>query len=98
KICDRIIILANGRTALAGIPGEIFAQADYLRTLGLDVPVATQIFVELASRGVIAYSEDSSIHNAVYTTEQAIRQLTQLFQRDPAHVNSDPNDNPNEVT
>ncbi len=81
KICDRIYVLADGRTVLEGTPGTIFAQADYLRSLGLGIPVATQIMRTLAAQGidVTPAPEDAA---AIYTTQQAIAALTQWLARE----------------
>lgn len=81
RVCDRIYVLADGRTALEGPPSAIFAQKDYLHSLGLGIPVATQIFVELVKAGFIA--ADAQVDKpAIYTTEQAIDELALLLAGD----------------
>ncbi len=72
-ICDRLYVVADGRTVLEGKPGAIFAQTAYLQSLGLDVPVPTRIVAELARRGL------SRNGATVYTLEQAIARLTELL-------------------
>ncbi len=72
-ICDRLYVLADGRTVLEGPPAAIFAQAEYLQSLGLDVPIPTRIFTELARRGM------SSSGETVYTIDQAINRLTAML-------------------
>ena len=49
---DRVIVLAEGRTALEGTPREIFAMPERLRELELDVPQVTDIAHRLRARGL----------------------------------------------
>ncbi|HOB91625.1 MAG: energy-coupling factor transporter ATPase [Bacillota bacterium] len=56
-VADRVVVMANGRIEMAGPPQEVFARADRLRELDLDVPVAAFIASELRKRGVdVPYS------------------------------------------
>lgn len=52
-VCDRLYVIAEGRTVLHGTPRQVFAQGDRLRALGLDVPTATAIFEALCARDVL---------------------------------------------
>jgi energy-coupling factor transport system ATP-binding protein len=86
-ICDRLTVLADGRTVLEGTPAAIFAQADYLQSLGLDVPVPTRLFAALQARGIASSDE------TVYTLPQAIKRLTALLtDQGPMSTNSDANE------
>lgn len=80
KICDRLYVLADGRTVLEGPPGAIFAEEETLRSLGLDVPIATQIFANLARQGVVTAVDGDAEQPSIYTTAQAIAALTLLLQ------------------
>lgn len=51
-MADRIIVLSGGRQALAGAPARVFAEADRLRELGLELPAAAEIAHGLRSRGL----------------------------------------------
>lgn len=51
EIADRIVVLANGQTALAGSTRQVFGQAETLAGLRLGLPQATQVLVELRRRG-----------------------------------------------
>jgi len=82
-ICDRIYVLADGQTALEGPPRAIFAQEEYLQSLGLDIPVATQIFAKLARQGIRNTVDDSTDRRSIYTNAQAIEALGQLLQTGP---------------
>jgi len=73
-VCDRLYVLADGETVLEGRPETIFAQAAYLQSLGLDVPLPTALFAALADHGL---ADDGA---TVYRVEQAIDRLTALLQ------------------
>ena len=47
---DYVYVLEKGQIALEGTPGEIFFQADRVRSLGLDVPVFAGLLFELCKR------------------------------------------------
>ncbi len=50
--CDEIIVMNDGKCVARGTPRELFKQAEYLKELGLTVPVATDIAHRLNKRGV----------------------------------------------
>lgn len=50
---DRIIVLNSGKVVLDGAPADVFAQADRLMALNLDVPFATRMSRELRGRGLV---------------------------------------------
>jgi energy-coupling factor transporter ATPase len=76
-ICQRLVVIAEGRTVMAGTPSVVFATGARLRELGLDVPVATTLIEALKDAGLI--------HDAppIYTTEQAVEFLTQRLESHP---------------
>ena len=47
RYAARLIVFVDGRTVMDGSPEEIFSQADKLRSIGLDVPVSTEIATRL---------------------------------------------------
>ena len=49
---DRILVLNNGKLETEGSPRKVFAQAEKLREIGLDVPRAKTLQTLLAARGV----------------------------------------------
>lgn len=53
EVCDRILVLAHGRTLLEGTPRTVFADRSVLRAQGLDVPESTEIVARLAEEGVL---------------------------------------------
>ena len=49
---DRIVVLDHGHVAMDDTPRAVFAQAEKLQALGLDVPLAVEIGMQLRQRGV----------------------------------------------
>ena len=64
-ICDRLYVIAEGRTVMDGTPSQIFRQASDLRRLGLDVPAVTMLIDRLQGEDLLAPGP------TVYTVEQA---------------------------
>ena len=50
-LADRIVVLAEGRMALAGTPAEVFAREDALRELRLEPPEIAQLGRRLVEAG-----------------------------------------------
>jgi energy-coupling factor transporter ATPase len=46
-LAERIVVLAEGRVAMDGTPRQVFARADDLRALGLDVPFIAELALRL---------------------------------------------------
>ena len=49
---QRIIVLSGGGVCMEGTPAEVFARADELEAVGLDVPQSTKIAAALRRRGM----------------------------------------------
>ncbi|MDO4481982.1 MAG: energy-coupling factor transporter ATPase [Bacillota bacterium] len=49
---DRVIVMDKGRILMDGKPEEIFVRIDELKTLGLDVPFATEFAHRLREKGI----------------------------------------------
>ncbi|MEW6398787.1 MAG: energy-coupling factor transporter ATPase [Bacillota bacterium] len=49
---DRVVVMEGGRIIMTGPPREVFARVDELRALSLDVPLVTQLAVELHRLGL----------------------------------------------
>jgi len=56
---DRVIILDRGTIAMEGKPSYVFSQVQKLRTLGLDVPVFSDLLFSLGQRLGKSFSEDA---------------------------------------
>lgn len=72
-ICDRLYILAEGRTVMEGTPAQIFTHVNRLQTLGLRPPEVTKLFTALADAQLILLAE------TVYTLRQASQILLHLL-------------------
>jgi len=48
---DRVVVMENGRIILDGTPHKVFAHVDELKSVGLDVPQATELVYELKRAG-----------------------------------------------
>lgn len=68
RIADRMLVLNRAKVLMSGPPRDVFSHADKLRDAGLAVPQITQVFQELAQRGV-------PVDPSVYTIEQALTAL-----------------------
>ena len=51
-LANRVVVLDKGRIALEGTPAEVFAQADVIGALGLEMPRAARLAGLLAERGL----------------------------------------------
>jgi energy-coupling factor transport system ATP-binding protein len=51
QICDRLVVISDGRSVMSGTPREVFAQAQQLRELGLGVPSVADAIARLQSEG-----------------------------------------------
>ncbi len=50
-LADRVIVMEAGSIVMEGTPKEVFKQVDKLRSLGLDVPVVTELIYDLNKEG-----------------------------------------------
>ena len=73
EICDRLYVIADGRTVMEGTPAAIFSRAGELRAMGLDVPDVTKVAEELKARGLLPADE------VVYTLAQAEAAVARLL-------------------
>ncbi|MCA6214141.1 ATP-binding cassette domain-containing protein [Thermococcus bergensis] len=64
---DRIIVLDRGEVVMEGKPREVFEEADYLRKLGIKIPVSVKIGAELKRKGLLkkAALNDKELINAL---------------------------------
>ena len=63
--CERVVVMDDGKIILDGTPGEVFAQVELLKSVGLDVPQASELAYELRRSGV-------NLPNDIVTGEQFI--------------------------
>lgn len=65
---DRVVVMDDGKIALQGAPKEVFAQAQLLRQLHLDVPQVTDLAQRLKAHGY-------SIPDGTLTVEEMVMHL-----------------------
>ena len=68
---DRIVVLKGAKNYMDGTPRQVFARAEELEAVGLDVPQVTKVAMALRRRGV-------EIDTAVYTVEELKNALLRL--------------------
>ena len=67
KLTQRLLVMNGSRLAMDGTPDEVFARAEKLLEMGLDIPEVTRVFLALAKAGLPV--------TPVYTQEAAVAQL-----------------------
>jgi len=70
RLTDRLLVLNGSHLAMDGTPREVFARAQELLDMGLDIPEVTRVFLELQKLGADV--------PAVYTIRQAVDALLKL--------------------
>ena len=68
---DRIVVMSGAHKLMDGTPRKVFARAEELEAVGLDVPQVTKVAMALEKRGLLPDS-------AVYTTEELVGRLMAL--------------------
>ena len=67
RLTERLLVMNGSALAMDGTPDEVFARAEELVKMGLDIPEVTRVFLELQKLGVNL--------PPVYTMEQALDAL-----------------------
>lgn len=70
----RIIVMNESRILMDGTPEQVFARAEELVAIGLDVPQITRVFMELKRMGI-------SVGTSIYTVKYAAKILIDLLKR-----------------
>ena len=70
RLTDRLLVMNKAKLAMDGTPLEVFARAQELLDMGLDIPELTRLFLRLQQMGLPVQQ--------VYTIEQAVAELTRL--------------------
>ena len=70
RFADRLLVLNDSRLYMQGTAKEIFARAEEMRALGLDIPVVTTLLRRLAQEG---WPVDTSIVDLAQAREEIIR-------------------------
>ena len=72
---DKILVMNKGELVLFDTTENVFSQADFLKSIGLNVPIVTRVFASLRERGI-------KITDKVFTVEQAVNALMDLKKGD----------------
>ncbi len=72
---DRVVVIDNGRILLDGTPAEIFAQADLLRSSGLDLPQCSDLLLRLRTSGI-------KLEGDINTPEQCAKTIAYALKKD----------------
>ena len=70
RLTDRLLVMNGSRLAMDGTPAEVFARAEELVEMGLNIPQVTRVFLQLRKMGLNV--------EPVYTLQQAVDALTAL--------------------
>ena len=70
-LADRLVVFNHGAIRFDGTPEEVFSQPEELRSIGLAVPAATELAMELRRLGV-------PVSGSIYTNEQLEDTLLKL--------------------
>lgn len=68
KTCSRIMVMSDAKLAMFDTVQNVFARADELVSMGLDIPQITRVFLDLKKSG---YDIDGS----VFTPERAVEEI-----------------------
>jgi len=72
RLCDNLIVMAGGEIFMTGDRSTVFAEADKLTSVGLDVPQITRLMSMLEDRGI-------STQKGIYTVDGAFELLKNKF-------------------
>ncbi len=70
RLTERLLVMNGSHLAMDAAPTEVFARAQELLDMGLDIPDVTQVFLRLQQMGLDV--------QPVYTIEQAVHTLQKL--------------------
>ena len=73
-LCDRLIVMEQGRVAMTGAPEEVFARGEELQAMGLDLPEAAHIALLLRQEGL-------GLPRDIYTLDQLERAILALWRK-----------------
>ena len=73
-VCDKVLVLNDGKLVLFGKTRDVFSESEKLKALGLNVPMITNIFLELQRRY-------KGIDSNVLTVDEAIKALTPFIEK-----------------
>lgn len=72
KICSRVLVLNKGSLAMYGTVDEVYSRAEQLKSMGLNVPEITNIFLKLKAQGIECKTN-------IYTVAQGAAEIKRLM-------------------
>ena len=72
EFCDDVVVMAHAKVLMAGSRDEIFAHADQLEAVGLDIPQITRLSLMLEKEGI-------TFPESLYTVNYAVSAFKELF-------------------
>lgn len=70
RLTERLLVMNGSRLAMDGTPAEVFARAEELVEMGLNIPHVTRVFLKLKEMGLDV--------EPVYTIDQAVNALNRI--------------------
>lgn len=70
RLTDRLLVMNGAQLVMDGAPAQVFARAQELLDMGLDIPDVTRVFLLLQAKGLPL--------EPVFTTQQAVEALKKL--------------------
>ena len=71
ELAERVVVVRNGAIALDGTPDEVFAHAEELREMGLDIPDSTTV-------GLLLKKQGFPMPDGISTTEELVEAVMAL--------------------
>ncbi len=72
KTADKLLVMNNGSIERFDNVANVFADAERLAEIGLDIPQVTKLMLTLKSRGI-------DVDGGIYTVEQALERILKLY-------------------
>lgn len=69
---DRVVVIDKGKILLDDVPKKIFSQVELLKSVGLDVPQATELMYELRKSGI-------DVHDDIIDEEECVQVLYDIL-------------------
>ena len=70
RLTERLLVMNGSKLAMDGTPEQVFARAQELLDMGLDIPAVTRVFLRLKELGLDV--------DPVFTLDQAAKVLADL--------------------
>ena len=71
KIADKVLVFNDSKVAMFGTVDEVYSRRNELKTMGLNVPEITDVFLKLHDMGIDCKTD-------IYTVEQGVEEFKRL--------------------